>query len=434
LICKGKIKPSIQLSFSNFISTKTELSPSAGLTKWIIRLGIITAATTTAIMILASSVINGFQDEIEKKIFGFWGHVSLSNAALTTQYESHPMTISDSLVTQIEDLKEVVLTDRHGEEYTANGGVSYVQSSALLPGIITADGGLEGIILKGVDTDFNPNFFTQYLKEGEALKISDEISKGAIVSEQTAQRLQLKLGDRLELLFVINNKQFPRKFNIEGIYRTGLEEYDRKFILVDIKRIRQLLKWNDKQVGSLEVFLEDVTDAPLMADYIYYELLTNEQYAESVKDKYPGIFEWLELQSVNEWVILGLMLLVCILNMITILLILILEKTGMIGILKSLGATNWSIRKIFISHGTKILIKGLLWGNIVGIGLAGLQYFFKFIPMNEEDYYLSYVPIEFDFLFILGINIGTILIVMICLLIPSALIARIDPVKAMRFQ
>lgn len=422
------------MSFSNFISSKTELSPTEGLTRWIIRLGIITAATTTAIMILASSVINGFQNEIEKKIFGFWGHVDLSNAAMTTQYESHPMTISDTLIAQIESLDQVQLTDRMGEVFTTNAGVSYVQSSALLPGIITTGEGLEGIILKGLDKDFNPQFFDQYLREGEALQISDEVNHGAIVSQQTALRLNLQLHDPLELLFVINNKQFPRKFTIEGIYRTGLEEYDRKFILVDIKRIRQLLKWEPNQVGSLEVFLEDVSDAPLMADYIYYELLTNEQYAESVKDKYPGIFEWLELQSVNEWVILGLMLLVCILNMITILLILILEKTGMIGILKSLGATNWSIRKIFISHGTRILIKGLIWGNVIGLGLAFIQNQFKLMPMNEEDYYLAYVPIQFDFLFILAINAGTILIVMLCLLIPSALIARIDPVKALRFQ
>ena len=281
--------------------------------------------------------------------------------------------------------------------------------------------------------DFDKGFYTSYLKKGNPLEPSEKASNAAVVSEQTASRLGLDVGDRMDLLFVIDNKQFPRRFDITGIYRTGLEEYDRKFILVDIRRIRQLLKWEDDQVGALEVFLDEVKDAPLMADYIYYEILEDDEYAESIRDKFPGIFEWLELQSINEWVILGLMLLVCILNMMTTLLILILEKTKMIGLLKALGAKNWSIRKIFIMHGTRILGVGLLWGNLVGLGLAFVQKQFGIVKLNEADYYLSKVPIEFDPLFILGINAGTVLVVSFCLLLPTAIISKVDPIKALRF-
>lgn len=422
------------MSFSNFISSKSDLSPSSGLTKWVIRLAVISAAVTMAIMILASSIIQGFQQKIEEKIFGFWGHVVVTNAAMTSQYESTPMKVNDAMIDDILNVAEVSMELKNGEMVTSKGGVRLVQSTALLPGIIYAENLLEGIILKGIDRDFDPAFFTNYMKTGQPLVISDSISNAASISEQTAQRLGLSVGDDLSLLFVIKNKQYPRRFEITSIYRTGLEEYDRKFILVDIKRIRQLLKWEHDEVGALEVFVEDVSDAPLISDYIYYEILENDEYAESIKDKYPGIFEWLELQRINEWVILGLMLLVCLLNMMTTLLILILEKTNMIGILKSLGARNRDIRSIFIRHGVRILGRGLLWGNLIGIGVALLQDKLELIPMNESDYYLSTVPIELNIPFIIGLNVCTVVLVILSLWIPSNMISRIDPVKAIRFS
>jgi lipoprotein-releasing system permease protein len=384
-------------------------------------------------MILASSVLNGFQNEIEAKVFGFWGHVSVSNASLTSQFDANPLRVTDDLVSSIKNIEQGQLEDREGEIWKTEGGVAHVQGTALLPGIVRNDDLMDGIILKGVGEDFDPGFYSSYLKQGIGLGWTEEPSSGVVVSEQTAGRLGLQVGDRMDLLFVIDNKQFPRRFEIIGIYRTGLEEYDRKFVLVDIRRIRQLLKWDDDQVGALEVFLDEVKDAPLMADYIYYEILENDEYAESIKDKFPGIFEWLELQSINEWVILGLMLLVCILNMMTTLLILILEKTKMIGLLKALGARNWSIRKIFIIHGTRILGVGLLWGNLFGLGLALVQKVFGIVKLNEADYYLSKVPIQFDPLFILSINLGTVVIVSICLLLPTAIISKVDPIRALRF-
>ena len=422
------------MGFVKFISNRTIFSTASGLTKWILRLGVFTASVTVTIMILSSSIINGFQQQIEEKIFGFWGHVQINTASFSQSYESVPIQKVASFIDTLQQIEQVTLTKRSGETFQSLGGIRHVQATALLPGIIQADGSLEGVILKGIDTDFDTSFFTKFLRRGEGLRIGDDSMDKIIISEQTAQRLDLELDDNLSLLFVINDKQYPRKFIVSGIYRTGLEEYDRKFVLVDIREIQQLLRWEADEVGELEIFVENIQDAPLIADYIYYELLDDDLYCESIKDKYPGIFEWLELQNVNEWVILGLMLLVCILNMITTMLILILERLQMIGILKALGADNWSVRQLFIRQGLYILLQGLLWGNLAGIGLSLLQKSTGLLKLNEADYYLDTVPVSFDWLFILGINAGTVLIVFLFLLIPSMLVSRISPIKVIQFK
>jgi lipoprotein-releasing system permease protein len=422
------------MGFIKFISNRTVFSSSTGLTKWILRLGVLSASITVAIMILSSSIINGFQEEIEEKIFGFWGHVQINTASFSQSYESVPIKRVASFIDTLRHIENVTVSKRNSETFTSQGGIRHVQSTALLPGIIQKDGSLEGIILKGIDKDFDDTFFSKFLRKGEALVVGESSLDKIVISEQTAQRLELDLEDRLSLLFVINDKQYPRKFVVSGIYRTGLEEYDRKFVLVDIREIQQLLKWDDDEIGELEIFVDNLQDAPIIADYIYYELLEDDLYCESIKDKYPGIFEWLELQNVNELVILGLMLLVCVLNMITTMLILILERLQMIGILKAIGANNWSIRKLFIRHGLYILVKGLVLGNIIGLGFSFIQKTTGFLKLNEADYYLDTVPISFDWIFIIGINIGTVLIVFLFLLLPSILISRISPVKVIQFK
>lgn len=418
----------------NFISSRTVFSTNSNLTLWILRLGILSTAITIAVMVMASSIINGFQSQIEEKIFGFWGHVQVSNLSISENYESVPIKLTQGLLDSISGIESVKISMRNGDVFESTAGVRHVQSTALLPGIIKGSEALEGIILKGIDTSFDASFFDKYLLEGDKLSIGEESMDKAVISLQTSNRLGIGVGDRLDLFFVINGIQFPRKFTVSGIYKTGLEEYDRKFVLVDIAEIQQLLNWNQDQVGELEIFVDDISDAPLIADYIYYEVIPDDLYCESIKDKYPGIFEWLELQSVNEVVILGLMLMVCILNMITTLLIMILEKTNMIGILKALGADNWVLRKLFIGQGIYILFRGLLWGNVIGIGLCLLQLWTGVLTLNEADYYLAVVPVEFDWFFILIINLGTIVAVMLFLLIPSLLVARISPVKVIQFK
>lgn len=418
----------------NFISRRTVLSASSGLTVWILRLGILTTAITIAVMVMASSIINGFQTQIQDKIFGFWGHVQVSNLSISQSYEGDPIKLTGGFLDTIGAIQGVTITSRNGDVYDTKGGVRHVQTTALLPGIIKGEGLLEGVVLKGIDEKFDTTFFEKYLRAGEGLVVGNESLDKAVISEQTAQRLSLKVGDRLDLFFVINGKQFPRKFEIKGVYRTGLEEYDRKFVLVDIREVQQLVNWGEDEVGEIEIFVDHIEDAPLIADYIYYEVIPDDLYCESIKDKYPGIFEWVELQSVNEVVILALMLVVCILNMITTLLIMILERTNMIGILKALGADNWTLRRLFLEQGLFILVRGIVIGNVLGIGLCYLQITTGFLKLNEADYYLATVPVHFDWLFILLINLGTIVSVLLFLLLPSILVARISPVKVIQFK
>jgi lipoprotein-releasing system permease protein len=246
--------------------------------------------------------------------------------------------------------------------------------------------------------------------------------------------LQLKVGDRFRFNYVQNQSEKPRRFTVTGIYKTGLEEYDKKFALVDIRQVQQLLGWKEDQVSGFEVFIDDLDDLEILSDYIYLEEIPGDMYAESIRSKYPAIFEWLALQDINEAVIIILMLVVGIINMITALMILILERTNMIGILKALGQTDWGIRKTFLFHAGHIILKGLLWGNILGIGFCILQKYTGLIQLSEENYYLSYAPIEINIWTILMLNIGAILVIMLFLIIPSVLVSRISPVKAIRFK
>ena len=223
-------------------------------------------------------------------------------------------------------------------------------------------------------------------------------------------------------------------FQICGIYKTGIEEYDKKFALVDMAQVQNLLGWSSSQVAGFEVFINDVKELKPTSDYIYNELITNDLYAQTVKEEQPAIFDWLDLQDVNEEVILTLMLIVSIINMVTALLILILERTNMIGTLKSLGSTNWSIQQIFLYYGTIIICTGLFLGNLVGLGFCWLEQTFQFIKLSEADYYLSYAPIKFDLWAILALNIGTLVITTLFLLLPTFLVLSITPVKALRFK
>ena len=221
---------------------------------------------------------------------------------------------------------------------------------------------------------------------------------------------------------------------MKGIYKTGLEEYDRLFALADIRQVQRLLGWSENEVGGFEVFIDDIDDLTAITDYIYFQVLPNNLYAETIREKFSEIFDWLDLQDINEGVILTLMVLVAIINMMTALLILILERTNMIGTLKALGASNWGIRKIFLYYAGYIIVMGLFWGNLIAVTLGLLQERFGFIRLSEENYYLSVAPVELNLWSILLVNAGTLLVILIFLILPSYLVTRISPVKAIRFN
>jgi lipoprotein-releasing system permease protein len=442
------------MNFPFFIASRVAASGQKSFARLIIRIAIAAVALSIAVMIIANALIKGFKSEISDKMFSFWGHIHITSAQQTTTYEPIPILADQTFLPKLKALKtlpdsflkieniigETKNTDlsreyREGGTKPSFGGIKHVQAYATKAGIIKTKDNFEGVILKGVGTDFNWSFIDQYIIEGRKLNpCSAESCNEILISKSTADRLNLKLNGKFIVHFVQNNAQEQKLFQIVGIYKTGLEEYDKKFALVDIQPIQALLGWSSNQIAGYEVFVDDIRDLNRMNNFIYNELISSQFSSQTIRQEQPSIFEWLDLQDVNEKVILGLMLLVGIINMVTALLILILERTNMIGTLKSLGSSNWSIQRIFLYYGAIIICIGLLIGNVVGIGLAFLEQKFKFIKLSEADYYLSYAPIKFDLITILSLNLGTLLITTLFLLLPTLLVLSISPVKAIQFK
>ncbi len=411
----------------------------------IIRIAVVAVALSVAVMIITTALIRGFKHEISSKIFGFMGHIHITDTNATGGLtDGYPIYKTQNFYPYLDTVRTVrYLNQRYvggaavGEPTPAytNAGIRHIQAFAIKPGIMETKKEIEGIILKGVDSDFDWDFMRQYIVRGDTITRPDSaMSREILISQRTADRLQLDTGQVFRVNFVEQGEQIRRNFKIAGIYNTALEEYDKRFALIDIRQIQRILGWNENQVGGFEVFVEDIEDLKPIADYIYLEQLPNSMYAETIREKFPETFSWLEMQNVNERVIILLLLIVSIINMITALLILILERTNMIGILKALGSSNWEIRKIFLYYAANIILWGLFLGNLFGIGLCLLQKYFRIITLSEEDYYLSYAPIKFDFWTILLLNVGTLGIILLFLIIPSYLVTRIKPVQAIRFK
>ncbi len=438
-----------------FIAKRVASSTKNSFSGKIISIAIMAIMISMAVMIIATALVAGFKNGISSKIFGFWGHIHINHFQTESSVESYPVDIHqgfyvsnahDSDVTpllkdigQIEyyekwpRLSSLLGTDIETETKT-KGGIRHIQVFANKAGIIRTKNQLEGIILKGVSQDFDWKFFKDYLIEGQVLEFGEEMSRQILISESTAKRLKVKVKDKFEVHFVEDGAQIIRRFTVCGIYKTGLEEYDKKFALVDIRQIQRLNDWTPNQVSGFEVFVDDIDDMEAFGDYIYYNILGPELYSRTIKQIYPGIFSWLNLQNVNERLILTLMLIVSIINMITALMILILERTKMIGILKAVGARNWSIRKIFLYHATFIVSIGLFLGNILGIGFCLLQQRFGFITLPEEAYYVSVAPVELSIATIVSINLMALCCTVAFLIIPTYLVTYIEPVKAIRFK
>jgi len=432
------------MNFSYFIARKVAAGGGQSFSRMIIRIAVVAVALSMTVMVVASALIAGFKEEIAEKVFGFWGHIHISDTnAVRSITEVKPIDIDQPFYPDLNDLgpityraQETWFGQVREKERVTEGGIRHIQAYAVYSGIIRANDELEGIILKGIGQDFDWNFLQKYIIKGTRLTLPDTtMGDGILVSEYTANRLRLDVGDRFSVFFVTSTyEQLERRFTVEGIYRTGLEEYDRQFALVDIRKIQQVLGWKENQVSGFEVFVDNIDDLDAFTNYIYFEEITNDLYAESIKEKMRAIFEWLDLQDVNEWVILGLMLVVAIINMVTALLILILERTNMIGTLKSLGAANWSIRWVFLYYAGYIILVGLFWGNLIGLGLCWLQATFGFITLDEANYYLAVAPIKINWWSVLLLNGGTLVVTLLFLIVPSYLVSRIDPVKAIRFK
>ncbi|WP_456441642.1 ABC transporter permease [Psychroserpens sp.] len=387
----------------------------------IIKIAITAIALGIIIMMITISSVFGLQYKIKEKISGFNGHVQITN------YDDNNSQIT---VTPISIEQEFYPNFSNVE------GIKNVQTFATKAGIIRTKTDFEGVILKGVDSEYDWSFFKSYLTQGTLLTITDETSNLVLISELTANRLKLKVGDKFNLFFMkdnLNKATNVRVFTVKGIYNSGFKDFDENYVLGDIKHIQRLNKWKSNQVGGFEVLLEDFDKLEEKGKEIYQEVASTLN-AQTISEKYPAIFDWLKILDTNIIVIIGIMILIAGINMITALLVLILERTQMIGILKSLGSSNWSIRKIFLYNATYLIAIGLFWGNVIGIGLLLIQKYFGVVTLDPENYYVSKAPVYLDVEYILLLNIGTLLLCLVMLLIPSYIVSKISPVKAIKFD
>lgn len=389
-----------------------------------VRIAIIGIAVGVAVMLIAIAVVVGFKEEIRNKTIGFGSHIQITNFDNNNSYEMQPVKMNDTLIADLKALPDV----------------KHVQRFVTKPGIIKTDEDFEGMVLKGIGPEFDWNFFKSNLVEGEILNVNDTASKNeVIISKALADMLKLKLGDSFFTYF-FQEQVRARKFTIKGIYSTNFAEYDKLFILTDIRIAQRLNNWNPVYASGLEILINDfdVLDKATMQVYSVaankFDDEGNGYYIRNIQQLNPQIFSWLDLLDMNVWVILLLMLAVAGFNMISGLLILILEKTNMIGILKSQGAKNWSIRKIFLYESLFLIGKGMLWGNIIGLAVCFIQYQFKLIPLDPVSYYTATVPITFNWLYIILLNVGTLITSVLMLIGPSYLITKISPAAIMRYE
>ena len=404
-----------------FIAKRLALGDKKSFSRFIIRIAMVAIALSVAVMIVSTCMVSGFSKEIKERIFGFWGEIHITNFDNNESFETTPIK------------KEQVFLDKIRKANDVRNVAPFI----IKAGILKTKSEIEGIALKGVDKDYDWKTIQTYLKEGNILSFKDTIaSKDILISKSTAKRLNLKVGDNVIAYFIRKDLVAPlgRKLKVCGIFHTGLEEYDKQYALVDIQLLRELNQWKANEVAGYEVRLKNMDRMDAFKDSIYYKYVDQSVNAQTMKEINRNIFEWLDLQKINEYLILGFMVLVAMLNMITALIILILDRTNMIGILKSLGANNKSITKVFIYNAAYIILNGLFWGNILGLGICLIQDYTGFIKLNEENYYLSVAPVYFNIWAIVLINIGTLLICTVILLLPTRLISRISPMKAIRFE
>lgn len=381
-------------------------------------------AVGLAVMLLALSILTGFKKQITNKITGFGSHIQIVNFDSNISYETSPVTTNLEFIPALRKMP----------------GIRHIQVFGLKAGIIKTEKDIQGVVLKGIGPDFDWSFFKSCLVDGSIFTVNDSASTNSVViSKKLSSLLRLKTGDSFAMHFIQDPPRM-RKFTITGIYETSLEEFDRIYVFCDIHHIKRLNGWKDDEVSGFEIFIDDFgrLDQMTMAvrDLTGYRMMPDEPKVKvtNIRMRYPQIFDWLGFQDMNVLVIIVLMLVVAGFNMVSGLIILILEKTNMIGVLKALGTEDKTIRKIFLHQAAWLILKGLIWGNITGIGLALLQLHTGLITLDPSSYYIRSVPVNLDIVHILLLNAGTMVVIITVLLVPAQLISRITPVKAIRYD
>lgn len=387
----------------------------------IIKIAIAAIAIGMIMMIISVATGIGLQQKIRQKVAAFNGHIIITN------YDENQSQLSITPISTHQDFYP---------KFKNVEGINHVQAVATKSGIIRTETAFEGIIFKGVGKDYRWNNLQEYLISGKLPNLNNQLNDEVLISELLANRLNLKVGDKFNTFFMkedTNQNPNLRVFRIIGIFNSGFQEFDSTFIIGDIRHIQRINKWESDQVGAFEVFVNDFNAIQEKGQEVY-EKTGSTLDTQTIVEKYYYIFEWLKLFDFNIIVILIIMIAVATINMVVALLVLILERTQMIGILKSMGANNWAVRKIFLYNAFYLISKGLFWGNLIGIGMLLIQQNFGVIKLNPENYYVNEAPVFIDFGYIFLLNLGTILICLLILLIPSYIITKITPIKAIRFD
>ena len=405
-----------------FIAKKISFNRSKSLSRFIIRLATIATALSVASMILTIAFVNGFQQTVSAKIFGFWGHIRIQ------QYEP-----TKSLVAEETPItKNAAIT----QKIASISGVRGIQAFATKSAVIENKGEIEGLLFKGVEKDYRFSEMNSFLTEGRWVVLNDSSYSTEInLSAAIAKQLNIQLNDTISLHFISSEKgkTYSRKLLVVGMYKTGIEEFDKLFAIGDIRLIRRLNNWSEQQIGGYEILLSNYEAMDATNEEIYL-LLPEQWVSRTIKDIYPNIFDWLSIQDVNRDVIFIIMSIVAIINLITCLLILVLERTKMVGILKAVGASNKLIQRIFLLHATYIASIGVSAGFIIGVGLCVLQQQTGFIKLDEASYYVSTAPVAMVWDQFFLIAIATLVVCFLALIIPAKIVRTVRPVKAIQFS
>ena len=403
---------------TRFISSRIFSLSKENLSSTVMKIAMLSIALGIAIMLISISVVVGFKNQIKDKVIGFVSPIQIQVLNQNESMEETPF-VYDSLVKSRLQLPFV----------------KSIHQTANKAGIIKTDSEIQGVVLKGVDKDYNWDYISSNIVEGSLPEYNDtERSNDVIISKIISDKMHLGVGDDIRIWFVGEDmKARGRKFSVKGIYETGLVECDERFVYCDLNQIRRLNGWENDEVGHLEIILTEGVDIEEANNIIYYSIPTN-LLSLTASDLYPQIFDWLELQDMNVVIIIALMLMVSGVTIISMLLIIVLERTSTIGVLKAMGADNAFVRKIFLQRSRKILLVGMLIGNAFGLGLCVIQKYTEFIKLSPESYYLSSVPIELNLWYILMLNVGTFLLWVLMMLIPTMVINNVKPSKSIRFE
>lgn len=408
---------------AGFIANRIAFNQQRSFSRFIIRLSIAATIISVAVMIITLAFVNGFQEQVSQKVFSFLGHLRIQEKqpfkALIA--EEIPIEKNDTLVNAVRRYDEVQSIHPFATKYAT----------------LKTREDIEGVLLKGVDSTYDFSHFRQFMMNGQPIRFNDSTySREIMISAYTAKQLKLSVNDRVLIYFIRPDGTYrPDRLTVTGIFKTGIEEYDRTFAIGDMKLIQRLNDWSSTQVGGYEIFLKDYNKMDTIAADIYnMDIFPLTWDTQTARDISPNIFDWLYIQNKNRNVLLGLMISVALINLITCLIILVLERVRMIGLLKALGATNWTVQQIFLRHSLFITITGIALGTAFALGFLYLQQATGFIKLEEEAYYLSQAAVKIIWWQVAAVCIGTLLICILVLMIPTILVRKIQPVKAIRFS